>query len=191
MTSTYAIRFYELMMQYRSTGKREISLEDIRWMFQLQNKYPVWADLKRWVIDQATKEINQYSPYKLTIETKKTGRKITSIVLSFQDKKNLKADKGKQSNKKSKNCDSGDSKQKIIEVPTNFAKQSKNANLNDLEHRVSRITSEIMRNRLSERFKQGSESGMDMIKRIKTEITSEDIAEIWELKLQEMGVVIN
>jgi len=30
-----------------------------------------------------------------------------------------------------------------------------------------------------------------MIKRIKTEITSEDIAEIWELKLQEMGVVIN
>ena len=48
-----------------------------------------------------------------------------------------------------------------------------------------------MRNRLSERFKQGSESGMDMIKRIKTEITSEDIVEIWESKLQEMGVVIN
>ena len=29
-----------------------------------------------------------------------------------------------------------------------------------------------------------------MIKRIKTEITSEDIVEIWESKLQEMGVVI-
>ena len=75
MTSTYAIRFYELMMQYRSTGKREISLEDIRWMFQLQNKYPVWADLKRWVIDQATKEINQYSPYKLTIENQENRTK--------------------------------------------------------------------------------------------------------------------
>ena len=191
MTSTYAIRFYELMMQYRSTGKREISLEDLRWMFQLQNKYPVWADLKRWVIDQATKEINQYSPYKLTIETKKTGRKITSIVLSFQDKKFLKADKGKKSNKTSQNCDSSDSKQKTVEIPANLAKHPKNANLSDLEHRVSRITGEIMRNGLSDRFKQGSESGMDMIKRIKTEITSEDIAEIWELNLQEMGVVIN
>ena len=46
MSSPYAIRIYELMMQYRSIGKREISLEDLRWMFQLQDKYPVWADLK-------------------------------------------------------------------------------------------------------------------------------------------------
>jgi plasmid replication initiation protein len=142
------------------------------------------------LIDQATKEINQYSPYKLTIETKKTGRKITSIVLSFQDKKFLKADKGKKSNKTSQNCDSSDSKQKTVEIPANLAKHPKNANLSDLEHRVSRITGEIMRNGLSDRFKQGSESGMDMIKRIKTEITSEDIVEIWESKLQEMGVVI-
>ena len=47
MSSPYSIRFYELIMQYRSIGKREISLEDLRWMFQLQNKYPVWADLKK------------------------------------------------------------------------------------------------------------------------------------------------
>ena len=124
------------------------------------------------------------------MKTKKTGRKITSIVLSFQDKKFLKADKGKKSNKTSKNSDSSDSKQKIVEIPVNFAKHPKNANLSDLGHRVSRITGEIMRNGLSDRFKQGSESGMDMIKRIKTEITSEDIVEIWESKLQEMGVVI-
>ena len=44
-------------------------------MFELQNKYPVWADLKRWVIDQAVKEINEFSPLSVTYETKKTGRK--------------------------------------------------------------------------------------------------------------------
>ena len=53
----------------------EISVVDLRWMFELQNKYPVWADLKRWVIDQAVKEINEFSPLSVTYETKKTGRK--------------------------------------------------------------------------------------------------------------------
>lgn len=86
VTSTYAIRLYELLVQYQSVGKREISVVDLRWMFELQNKYPVWADLKRWVIDQAVKEINEFSPLSVTYETKKTGRKITSINLRFKQK---------------------------------------------------------------------------------------------------------
>lgn len=86
VTSTYAIRLYELLVQYRSIGKREISVADLRWMFDLQNKYPVWADLKRWVIDQAIKEINEFSPLDVTYDTKKTGRKITHIQLRFKQK---------------------------------------------------------------------------------------------------------
>ena len=86
VTSTYAIRLYELLVQYQSIGKREISVVDLRWMFELQNKYPVWADLKRWVIDQAVKEINEFSPLSVTYETKKTGRKITSNNLRFKQK---------------------------------------------------------------------------------------------------------
>lgn len=86
MSSPYAIRFYELMMQYRNIGHREISLEDLRWMFQLENKYPVWADLKRWVLDQATKEINRHSSYELAIEPIRHGRKIGSIKLKFTQK---------------------------------------------------------------------------------------------------------
>jgi len=86
VTSTYAIRLYELLVQYQSIGKREISVVDLRWMFELQNKYPVWADLKRWVIDQAVKEINEFSPLSVTYETKNTGRKITSINLRFKQK---------------------------------------------------------------------------------------------------------
>ena len=86
VTSTYAIRLYELIVQYRTIGKREISIADLRWMFELQNKYPVWADLKRWVIDQAIKEINEFSPLSVTYETKKTGRKITHIQLKFKQK---------------------------------------------------------------------------------------------------------
>jgi len=82
-----------------------------------------------------------------------------------------------------------DSKQKTIETPTNIVKQSKNANLSDLQHRASKITGLIMSNRLSDRFKQGDESIMQMMARIQSEITTDAIAEQWKNKLEEFGVV--
>ena len=49
--------------------------------------------------------------------------------------------------------------------------------MSDLEHRASRVTGEIMRNRLSDRFKQGDESAIDMMKRIQSEIITDAIAD--------------
>ena len=186
MSSPYSIRFYELIMQYRSIGKREISLEDLRWMFQLQNKYPVWADLKKRVIDQATKEINEHSPYNLTIEPKRTGRKITSIVLKFQDKKVLKTPRESSNNPLFDTQRNRDFSSPDIQTFSDALKQSKTS---DLGHRASKITGLIMSNGLADRFKQGNESIIGMMKRIKEEITTHTTANQWENKLKEFGVV--
>jgi len=186
MSSPYSIRFYELIMQYRSIGKREISLEDLRWMFQLQNKYPVWADLKKRVIDQATKEINEHSPYNLTIEPKRTGRKITSIVLKFQDKKVLKTPRESSNNPLFDTQRNRDFSSPDIQTFSDALKQSKTS---DLGHRASKITGLIMSNSLSDRFKQGDESIMQMMARIQSEITTDSIADQWQSKLEEFGVV--
>ena len=86
MSSAYAIRIYELLSQYRSIGKREISVESLRKMLELGKRYPLFADLKRWVIDTAVDQINEYSPLKVTYEQKKTGRKVTHILFSFKEK---------------------------------------------------------------------------------------------------------
>lgn len=86
MSSAYAIRIYELLSQYRSIGKREISVENLRTMLELGKRYPLFADLKRWVIDTAVDQINEYSPLKVTYEQKKTGRKVTHILFSFKEK---------------------------------------------------------------------------------------------------------
>ena len=48
-----------------------------------------------------------------------------------------------------------------------------------------------MRNRLSDRFKQGDESAIDMMKRIQSEIITDAIADQWESKLEEFGVVFS
>ena len=86
MSSAYAIRIYELLSQNRSIGKREISVENLRTMLELGKRYPLFADLKRWVIDTAVDQINEYSPLSVTYEQKKTGRKVTHIIFSFKEK---------------------------------------------------------------------------------------------------------
>lgn len=86
INSAYAIRIYELLVQYRQIGKREITVESLRTMLELGKKYPLFADFKKRVIDTAVDQINEYSPLKVTYEQKKTGRKVTSVLFSFKEK---------------------------------------------------------------------------------------------------------
>ena len=58
-----------------------------------------------------------------------------------------------------------------------------------LEHRKNKITGAIMANSLADRFKRGDESVMEMMKRIKGEITTDATTDQWENKLEEFGVV--
>lgn len=86
INSAYGIRIYELLVQYKQIGKREISVESLRTMLELGKKYPLFADFKKRVIDTAIDQINEYSPIKVTYEQKKTGRKVTHILFSFKEK---------------------------------------------------------------------------------------------------------
>lgn len=87
MSSGYAIRIYELLTQYKSIGKREIAVEDIRLMLDLGKKYPLFADFKKRVIEIAIEQINLYSPLDVAYQQKKTGRKVTYITFNFKEKK--------------------------------------------------------------------------------------------------------
>ena len=90
MNSAYAIRIYELLVQYKTIGKREISIESIRKMLELGTKYPLFSDFKKRVIDTAVDQINSNSPLNVRYEQKKTGRKVTHIIFSFKDKEKTK-----------------------------------------------------------------------------------------------------
>ena len=86
INSGYGIRIYELLVQYRQIGKREISVDNLRTMLELGKKYPLFADFKKRVIDTAVDQINEYSTLRVTYEQKKTGRKVTHITFSFKEK---------------------------------------------------------------------------------------------------------
>ncbi len=86
MTSSYAIRIYEMLIQYKSIGQREISVSDLRNMLELNKKYPLFADFKKRVIDISVEQINKKSPFLASYTIKKTGRKMTHILFRFKEK---------------------------------------------------------------------------------------------------------
>jgi len=75
--SVYAMRFYELI----SGQKTPIcySIDQLKEIFQITNKYTYIKDFRLYVLDVAKKELDKCSPYTFTYEMNKTGRKFTSI----------------------------------------------------------------------------------------------------------------
>jgi plasmid replication initiation protein len=86
MTSSYAIRIYEWLIQYKSIGQREISVSNLRNMLELNEKYPLFGDLKKYVIDISINQINKKSPLLASYTIKKTGRKMTHVLFKFKEK---------------------------------------------------------------------------------------------------------
>lgn len=105
MTSAHGIRLYELIAQWPD-GRREVSVDDLRRWLQLEERYPLMADLRRWVIEPAVQQINEHSPLMLTWAPRKAGRKVTHIVFDYAPKKlkaaeTSKAPRGAQPKRKS------------------------------------------------------------------------------------------
>lgn len=184
LSSAYAVRLYELLICWRSTGKTPIiDLTEFRKRLGvLDTEYTRTDNLKMRVIELGLKQINEHTDITASYEQHKKGRTITGFSFKFKQKKKTELETPK-------NSDSGASKSRTVEISTNFVKQPENAQKDDLGHRASKITGLIMSNGLVDRFKRGDESVMDMMKRIKDEITTEATAVQWENKLEEFGVV--
>ncbi|MCX2525586.1 replication initiation protein [Larsenimonas rhizosphaerae] len=86
LTSSHAMRLYELLCQWRDTGHREVEIDWLRDAFQLGDKYPVLKDLKRRVIEPAVTQLNEHSPLWVKWEQRKTGRRVSHLVFTFGEK---------------------------------------------------------------------------------------------------------
>jgi plasmid replication initiation protein len=86
MSSIYAIRLYELLMQWKTTGKREIDIDWLKKQFELEDKYSSIKDLKKYVLDPAVKDINTHSNYQVSWIQRKTGRRVTHLTFEFSEK---------------------------------------------------------------------------------------------------------
>ncbi len=86
MTSIYGIRLYELLMQWKLAGTREIEIDGLKKQFQIEGKYASIKDFKKYVIEPAINDINAHSDYSVTWTQRKTGRRVTHLTFIFDEK---------------------------------------------------------------------------------------------------------
>ena len=89
LSSAYAVRMYELLICWRSTGKTPIiELDEFRnRVGVLDTEYHRIAHLKERVIEQSLKQINEHTDITATYEQHKKGRTITGFSFKFKQKK--------------------------------------------------------------------------------------------------------
>ena len=89
LQSEYAIRLYELIIQWRSVGKTsQISLAELREKLGLVDEYQRIEAFKRRVLDLAITQINKHTDITAEYEQHKQGRVITGFTFKFKVKKN-------------------------------------------------------------------------------------------------------
>ena len=87
MSSVYAIRLYELLMQWKGMGRREVEIAWLKEQFQIENQYADMHNFKKRVLLPAVADINAHSDYQVSWEQRKTGRNVTHLIFTFSEKK--------------------------------------------------------------------------------------------------------
>lgn len=88
LTSVYSARLYELLIQWKSTGKVPIiELDVFREQLGLgANEYKLMSDFKKRVLELAINEINEKTDITVSYEQHKRGRLISGFSFKFKPK---------------------------------------------------------------------------------------------------------
>ena len=99
LSSIYAIRLYELMMQWRSSGQtQQIPIDELRYKLGIEpEQYQKMSNFKAKVLDTAIDQINEHTDIKATYEQHKERRSITGFTFVFKPKPKPKAKGGEVS----------------------------------------------------------------------------------------------
>lgn len=88
LNSGYAIRLYELLIQWRSVGKTPVfDLQQFRQQLGVEEtKYSRMSDFKKYVLDFAVQQINEHTDITVKYDQHKKGRVITGFTFKFKVK---------------------------------------------------------------------------------------------------------
>lgn len=87
MKSQYSIRLYELLKSYENVKGIIYEVTELRKLLNLADDVLAeWYDFKRFVIEQAIKEINKFTDIKIKYDTIKKGRRVFEVVFHVETK---------------------------------------------------------------------------------------------------------
>lgn len=81
LTSVHATKIYELLAKYRDKEFFRMTLDELKWMTNCQEKYPAYADFKRKVIEAAKRQLdkNEITDLRFRYSEIRNGKKVTGI----------------------------------------------------------------------------------------------------------------
>lgn len=87
--SSHALRFYEIIMERNKGSKIELTIEQLKDIRNLTDKYDKFNDFKKRVIERGVIEINQLSDIDVEYEVIKLNKKPYRIILKVFRKKEI------------------------------------------------------------------------------------------------------
>lgn len=82
--SLYSTRLYELIQEFKDTGWLMKSVEQLREVFAVGNKFTKYNDFKKYTFGHAITEINSQYEVDLKFEEIKEGRKVVAVRFEFK-----------------------------------------------------------------------------------------------------------
>jgi len=88
MRSQYSIRIYELLKSYENMHKKNFDINELKRKLMCENKsYENFSNFRKYVIDIAISEINEFTDVFVDYTASKTGRKVTHIEFLITSKR--------------------------------------------------------------------------------------------------------
>lgn len=93
LNSGFSIRMYQIfrahrdrMAKHEKNSRLTYTVEELRSLLGVADKYEDWRNFKRIVLDKVKKEINKHTNIKMTFTTERDGRKVVGVIFNFSDK---------------------------------------------------------------------------------------------------------
>ena len=88
MKSAFSVRIYELMKSYSFRHTIELNLDELKHLLNVEDvkSYNNYKDFRVKVLEKAQAEINELTDIDMSFEPIKTGRKVTSIKFTIDEK---------------------------------------------------------------------------------------------------------
>ncbi len=84
LRSVYSFRMYEILKsRNHPRGEKEITVEELKEILDVERKYKLYGDFKRKVLLQAQNDLNECCDITFTFVEKKHGKKVASLVFNI------------------------------------------------------------------------------------------------------------
>ena len=86
LSSTFAIRMFEVLAQYAGLGRRQVTVEQLRRWLDCVDSYPRFSEFERWVVAPAVAQLNERFEDGDTVnmETLKTARLVKGTYVTVK-----------------------------------------------------------------------------------------------------------